>query len=109
MYEKITKYADIFSKDAASPADRKKEIQSFIADFSQSGYMNPDALQVMGERGWISRSVLKNDLPSMTAEDICACFSAFIQQESFIEGIILDTIEKGILQELLERLKEQDS
>lgn len=109
MYEKITKYAEIFGGSAGAPENLPEKIQAFIADFSQSEWMNPDGMQVVGERGWATRSALRNDIPSMTAEEVCACLSAFVQQEAFLEGIILDLVQQGILPQMLQRLQELDS
>lgn len=108
MYEKITGYLDAFENGTVSDEELGKEITSFIDDFSQSGFMNPDAMQVMAEHDWATRTALRNDAPSMSAEDACACISAFVMQESFIEGIILDQIKQGILPLILKRLKELD-
>lgn len=105
MYEKITKYIDVFGENAAPAADA---IQSFVAEFSQSEFMNPEAMEILGTRGWEKRSALKSDAPTMTAEDACACISAFVMQESFCEGIILDLIQQGVLLPILKRLKELD-
>ena len=105
MYEKITKYIDVFGEDAA---DLSNQIQSFAAEFSQSGFMNPDSIEILGQHGWADRSALKNDAPTMTAEEACACLSAFVMQESFCEGILLDQIQQGILLPILRRLKELD-
>ena len=104
MYEKITRYLDPFSNKSAS----QEEINAFVTDFTQSGFMNPDGMDIMGTRGWATRSALRNDAPTMTAEEACACISAFVMQESFIEGLLLDQIEQGILPLILERLKELD-
>ena len=107
MYEKITGYLDTFSKGAADP-EIKEKISSFVSDFSQSGFMNPNAMEIMGNKGWATRSALKNDIPAMSADDACACLSGFVQQEFFCEGIILDLISNGIFTGILERLKELD-
>lgn len=109
MYEKITGYLDFFGENASSQTDLKEKIKAFTDDFMQSGFMNPDGMEIMGAHGWMTRSALRNDAPNMTAEEACACISAFIQQESFFEGILLDQIEQGILPRILERLKELDA
>ena len=107
MYEKITGYLDTFSKGAADP-EIKEKISSFVSDFSQSGFMNPNAMEIVGEKGWVDRGALKNATPTMSAEDACACLSCFVQQEYFLEGISLDLISNGLLIGILQRLKELD-
>ena len=106
MYEKITGYLKFFGKNASPEAQEKTA--AFVADFSQSGLMNPDGMEIMGQRGWATRTALKNDAPTMTAEEVCACLSAFVMQESFCEGILWDLVQQGVLPVLLERLKELD-
>ena len=70
MYEKITGYLDAFENGAASDEELRKKITSFVDDFSQSGFMNPDAMQVMAEHDWATRTALRNDAPSMSAGSI---------------------------------------
>ena len=41
MYEKITGYLDAFENGTVSDEELRKELTSFIDDFSQSGFMNP--------------------------------------------------------------------
>lgn len=108
MYEKFTSYLDSFSKGAASEANLQSDIQSFVTEFSQSELMNPSGMEIMGSKGWAARSALKNDIPNMSEEEVCACLSAFVMQESFCPGIILDLIHHDILPKILERLKELD-
>ena len=105
MYEKITNYLDLFRKIEAGTAAESGEVKAFENDFMQSGRMDPDGIVLMGNRGWASRSAIKADTPSMTAEEVCACISAFVMQESFCQGILLDLIKQGVLVPLLERLK----
>lgn len=108
MHENITKYLDFFSKNTLSKEELQEQINLFVRDFSQSEFMNPDAMDIMGMRGWATRSALQNAIPTMSAEDACACISAFVVQESFFQGIVLDQIQQGILPRILERLKELD-
>ena len=108
MYENITKYLDFFSKNTLSKEELQEKIDLFVRDFSQSELMNPDAMNIMGMHGWATRSALKNAIPTMSAEEVCACISAFVMQESFLQGILLDQIQQGILSRILERLKELD-
>ena len=108
MYEKFTGYLDSFGKGMTTEADLQSSIESFVAAFSQSELMNPNGMEIMGSKGWATRSALKNDAPNMTAEEACACLSAFVMQESFCPGIVLDLINQDILPKILERLKELD-
>ena len=107
MYEKITSYLDFFGENA-DKSNLEGKIQSFMQDFMESGLMNPDGMNIMGERGWATRTALKNDAPTMTAEEACACISTFILQENFCPGGLLDQIQQGILPPILARLKELD-
>ncbi len=108
MYEKFTEYLEFFGKNADQQGDLSAKAAAFAADFSQSEFMNPNAMEIMGAKGWATRSALLKDAPSMTAEDACACISGFVMQESFIPGVLLDQIQQGILPRILERLKELD-
>ena len=108
MHENITKYLDFFSKNTLSKEELQEQINLFVRDFSQSEFMNPEAMDIMGMRGWATRSALQNAIPTMSAEDACARISAFVVQESFFQGIVLDQIQQGILPRILERLKELD-
>ncbi len=109
MYEKITSYLDFFDNGTLSEPELNEKINLFSADFMQSEFMNPNAIEAMGDRMWLSKTELKNQALSMTAEDACICLSAFIQQESFIPGILLDLIQQGVIPQILKRLKELDS
>lgn len=108
MYEKITAYLDCFSNTEAPEAEISAKIGSFVEDFSKSGLANPEALMIMGMRGWATRSALKADAPTMTAEEACACLSAFTEQESYCPGVILELVRQGIMAQILQRLKELD-
>lgn len=70
--------------------------------------MTPDAMESMGERAFAGKEALKNDAPTMTAEEVCVCLSAFIQQETFIPGILLDLVRQGVIPAFIRRLKELD-
>ncbi len=109
MYEKITSYLDFFDNGTLSEPELNEKINLFSADFMQSEFMNPNAIEAMGDRMWLSKTELKNQALSMTAEDAYICLSAFIQQESFIPGILLDLIQQGVIPQILKRLKELDS
>ena len=109
MYEKIISYLDFFDNGTLSEPELNEKINLFSADFMQSEFMNPNAIEAMGDRMWLSKTELKNQALSMTAEDACICLSAFIQQESFIPGILLDLIQQGVIPQILKRLKELDS
>ncbi len=108
MYEKITAYANIFEDNAVPKADLPGKIESFSNDFMQSGFMVSDAMEAMGERAFAGKEALKKDAPTMTAEEVCICLSAFIQQEAFIPGILLDLVQQGVIPALIRRLKELD-
>ena len=109
MYEKITSYLDAFEKSGGSAGDLNDKIKSFVAEFTESEWMNPNAMEAMGERMWASKSALRAEAPTMSAEDACICLSAFIQQETFIPGILLDLIQQDVIPQILKRLKELDS
>lgn len=105
MYEKITCYLDSFVGDAAG---QNEKIEAFASEFMQSEFMNPNAMEAMGERMWASKTKLREDAPSMTADEVCICLSAFVQQEAFIPGILADLIKQGVIPAMLQRLKELD-
>lgn len=107
MYEKITAFADVFKKEDA--ADLSAQIAAFSDAFVRSGYEVPDAMEAMGDRAWASTEMLKEDAATMTAEEICICFSAFIQQEAFIPGILENLVCQGVIRRFLERLQELDA
>ena len=109
MYEKITSYHDVFGKNAVSESELQKKIESFVTDFMQSEFMNPNAMEAMEKYAWVSKSELKNAASTMTADEACTCLSAFVQQESFIPGILLDLTQQGVLPQILGRLKELDT
>ena len=48
-------------------------------------------------------------LMAMTAEEACVCISAFIQQESFIPGVLADLVRQDVLPGILKRLRELDA
>lgn len=109
MYEKITSYLDFFESSSVSDSELQTKIESFADAFMQSEFMNPNAMEAMGERAWAGKAALKNDAPSMTAEEVCICLSAFVQQETFIPGILLDLVRQGVIPQMLKRLKELDN
>ncbi len=109
MYEKFTSYLDVFGGNPVPEAELQKEIETFAKEWAQSEWMVPDAMEAMGQRAWASKSSLKNDAATMTAEEACVCLSAFIQQDSFIPGVLQDLIQQGVLPEILKRLKDLDS
>ena len=108
MYEKFTAYLDSFGNGGVSGTDLSGSIQAFVSDFSQSELMDPNGMELMGSKGWATRSALKNDIPGMSAEEVCACLSTFVLQESFCPGILQDLINQDILPKMLERLKALD-
>ena len=108
MYEKITAYLDAF-ESGAPEAELKKAAEAFANDFAQSGFMVQDAMEAMGDRAWASKSELKDSAPSMTAEEACVCLSAFLQQDSFLPGVLLDLIQQGVVPQFLKRLRELDA
>ena len=108
MYEKMTGYLDSFTDASLPEGDLQKKLQKFAADFAQSGLVNPEGMMIMGIRGWATRSALRNDAPTMTGEEVCACLSAFVEQESFCPGILLSLVKEEVLPRLLARLKELD-
>ena len=109
MYEKFTRYIDFFENDAVSETELNEKVQAFGADFMQSEFMNPNAMEAMGERMFKGKAELKSDAPTMTAEDACVCLSAFVLQENFIPGVLLDLVKQGVIPQILKRLKELDS
>ena len=108
MYQKFTDYLDSFSKGATAGTDLQGSIESFVADFSQSELMDPNGMELVGSKGWETRTALRNAIPNMTAAEVCACLSTFVLQESFCPGSILDLIKQDIFLKILERLKELD-
>ena len=109
MYEKITAYIIIFDDASISENDLKEKLKSFSDDFMQSGLMNPNAMEAMGDRMWASKENLKNDAPSMRAEVVGVCLSGFVQQVGFIPGFLLDLVKQGVIPEMLKRLKALES
>lgn len=109
MYEKITSYLNFFDSDTISESELNEKIKLFSDDFIQSEFMLPNAMEAMGERIMASKSELKNDAPTMTAEEACTCLSAFIQQDAFIPGVLLDLVKQDVVPQILKRLKELDS
>ncbi len=109
MYEKITSYLDFFENSAVSEAELNEKIKQFSDDFMQSGFMNPNGMEAMGERVMAGKSQLKNDALTMSAEEICNCLSAFVQQDAFIPGIVLDLVQQGVVPQMLKRLKELEA
>ena len=105
MYENITKYIEIFGNDAADDGKLQADLAAFTDAFQQAGLMDPDGLNVMGARGWATRSALLEAAPSMTVQEACACISAFLQQEMFIPGLLADQVKQGILPAILQRLQ----
>ena len=101
-------YINIFDDASISENDLKEKLKSFSDDFMQSGLMKPNAMEAMGDRMWASKESLKNDAPSMSADDVCVCLSAFVQQDAFIPGILLDLVKQGVIPEMLKRLKALD-
>ena len=91
MYEKITAYLDFFGRDAIPESELQEKTKEFSVDFMQSGFM------------------VSNDAPAMTAEEACVCISAFIQQESFIPGVLADLVRQDVLPGILKRLRELDA
>lgn len=109
MYESITSYLDFFEKNDISETELQKKAEEFSEKFAQSEFMNPNAMEAMGERILASKSSLKADAPSMTSEQALVCLSAFVQQNTFIPGIVPDLIQQGVIPEILKRLKELDA
>ena len=109
MYESITSYLDFFEKNNISEAELQKKAEEFSENFMQSEFMNPNAMEAMGERMWSSKSSLIADAPSMTSEQALVCLSAFVLQNTFIPGIVPDLIQQGVIPEILKRLKELDA
>ena len=109
MHENITAYLDQFSENATSGEALQKQVELFANDFTQSGLMHPNGMEAMGERVWASKEALREEAAAMTAEEVCVCFSAFLQQEAFIPGILLDLVQQGVIPALLRRLKELDA
>ena len=109
MYESITSYLDAFAGDSLSEEELQASISSFAGAVMQSEWMVPDAIEAMGERAWASKAVLKAEAAAMPAEEICVCLSAFVQQEAFIPGILLNLIQEGVIPQFLLRLKELDA
>ena len=109
MYEKITSYLDYFDNGGLKGNELDEKVKAFAADFMQSGLMNPDAMEAMGDRMWLSKTELKNNALSMSADDACVCLSAFVQQDAFIPGILTDLVQQGVIPQILKRLKELDS
>ena len=107
MYENITKYLEVFGEDGASVSP--EQVAAFADAFTQSGLMDPNGMETMGARGWATRTALREAAPTMTAQEACACISAFVLQESFIPGVLADQIAQGILPLILKRLKELDA
>ena len=109
MYESITSYLDFFEKNDISEAELQKKAEEFSENFMQSEFMNPNAMEAMGERMWASKSSPKADAPSMTSEQALVCLSAFVQQNTFIPGVVLDLVQQDVIPEILKRLKELDA
>ena len=109
MYEKITAYLDFFGRDAIPESELQEKTKEFSVDFMQSGFMVSNAMEAMGERAWASKSQLREDALAMTAEEACVCISAFIQQESFIPGVLADLVRQDVLPGILKRLRELDA
>ena len=109
MYEKITAYLEFFGNDALPEAQSKEKIDAFTNEFMSSGWMNPNAMEAMGERAFAGKAALREAASTMSAEEVCTCLSAFIQQDAFIPGILPDLIQQGVIPQMLKRLKELDS
>ena len=108
MYEKITSFVDFFENHAGSEDELNKQIEKFAKDFMESEFVHPNAMEEMGDRMFASKSALKEAAPTMTADEIFICLSAFVQQDAFIPGILQDLIQQDVIPEMLKRLKELD-
>ena len=96
-------------KNDISEAELQKKAEEFSENFMQSEFMNPNAMEAMGERILASKSSLKANAPSMTSEEALVCLSAFVQQNTFIPGVVPDLVRQDVIPEILKRLKELDA
>ncbi len=106
MYENITSFIDAFENNATSEAELKKQIETFANNFAESEFMQPDAMEAMGDRMFAGKAALKEAASTMTADEIFICLSAFIQQDAFIPGILQDLVQQDVIPQMLKRLKE---